>query len=80
MPQDRRKNAYQITHLGLITIAILRKELARPGGQAVLYGAAIHATLAKCDLIRQDATPYTRAARDLTTWHVSPFIPTKSAP
>jgi hypothetical protein len=70
----------EISHLRVISIAVFSEESARPGGQAVFYGAASHAAPAKSDLIRQDATPYTRATHEEATWRVSPVIPKKSLP
>src|SRR4051812_2202996 len=80
MPQDRSENVDEISHLRMISIAVFREESARPGGQAVFYGATSHAAPAKSDLIRQDATPYTRATHEETAWRVSPVIPKKSLP
>jgi hypothetical protein len=78
MPQDRRKNVDEIAHLRLIAVAVFGEESTSPGGQAVCYGAAIHAAPANRDLIRQDATPYTRATQEEIAWRVSPVIPMKS--
>jgi hypothetical protein len=70
----------EISHLRVISVAVFREESSRPAGQAVFYGAAIHAAPVKSDLIRQDATPYTRATHEETAWRISPVIPKKSAP
>jgi hypothetical protein len=57
VPQDRGESAYQVAHLGLVTVAIFREEPTRPSGKAVLNGAAIHAAPAESDVIGQKGTP-----------------------